>query len=717
MWEKIPQELKLLPQWVAVGPNKEPLNPRTLRTASIGAPDSWGTFEQAVAVGSPIGFVITKQDPYCMIDIDNKIENPASPQEIERHNKILCAFESYTERSLSGRGYHIIIKASLPYGIDRDHVGMYSDVRYMIMTGDVVRDTPIRDYHALANQLHTEASKQRVRVELEHHEADEEDAVIIDRGLTAINGDKFRALCRGDIAGYPSHSEADLALLSMLCFYTKSNDQVIRIFKMTELGKRPKSDRLNYLENTIRLIRGSEAPEVDISQLKKPVTEKVVKPKPVDLGHPPGLIGELSEYFHSTAIRPVKEVALAAALAFVGGIVGRTYNISSTGLNQYIILLAKTGTGKEGALAGIEHLLGIVRPQVPVIDQFLGPSAFASGQAVIKALGRHPCFVSVLGEFGLTLQQLSDYRANAATVMLRKVLLDLYAKSGWSRSLRPTVYSDSSKDTSSIKAPNVTILGESTPETFFDGLDISHILEGLIPRFSIIEYKGGRPRRNRMYGGGPTDELVRKVISMVITSQTIASNNVCCHVKTSEAAMVLFDEFDEIADYQINEGTEMARELWNRAHLKALKMGALIAVGCDQKEPVICADVARWAIAFVERDIQVLVDRFERGDVGMGDAKQLADVNHAIATLINTKCDSAKEEVLRKEGMVPYSLLSRKVLQVASLRKDRLGATTALKKVLQTLMDRGSIVEVPRATLSEKYKYKGRAFGVYKENI
>ncbi len=210
-----------------------------------------------------------------------------------------------------------------------------------------------------------------------------------------MNGEKFASLCRGEITEYPSQSEADLALLSMLCFYSKDNDQVLRIFRLTELGKRRKADRKDYLTNTLKHIRGNEPPPVDISRLKTiPVdTIPLSKNKP-DIVHPAGLVGELLEYFHSTAIRPVKEVALAAALALLAGIVGRSYNISGTGLNQYLILLAKTGTGKEGALAGIETLLSLVRTQVPMVDQFLGPSAFASGQAVIKTLGRHPCFVS-----------------------------------------------------------------------------------------------------------------------------------------------------------------------------------------------------------------------------------------------------------------------------------------------------------------------------------
>jgi hypothetical protein len=51
-------------------------------------------------------------------------------------------------------------------------------------------------------------------------------------------------------------------------------------------------------------------------------------------------------------------------------------------------------------------------------DSFIGPGVFASGQAILKILPEKPCFVSLLGEIGLTLQQICDPRANGANKML-----------------------------------------------------------------------------------------------------------------------------------------------------------------------------------------------------------------------------------------------------------------------------------------------------------
>ena len=57
------------------------------------------------------------------------------------------------------------------------------------------------------------------------------------------NSPTFDALMRGDISGYTSHSEADMALCNMLAFWTNRDaDQMDRIFRSSGL-MREKWDR------------------------------------------------------------------------------------------------------------------------------------------------------------------------------------------------------------------------------------------------------------------------------------------------------------------------------------------------------------------------------------------------------------------------------------------------------------------------------------------
>ena len=733
MLNNIPVELKALRQWVLWRyvevegrQTKVPYSVHTNHPASVADPSSWASFDEACAKASSangVGFVLTADDPYCIIDLDNKPSKPCTPEQLDRHQKIYAAFDSYTERSTSGTGIHIVVRGHLPSGVHRDNVEAYSDGRYMVFTGDVLRAGPINDYQPLLLQLYGEMRPPAI-TQLNEVESIHADRDLIEMAMRASNADKFNSLCAGELNGYPSQSEADFALLSMLTFYSQSNEQVRRLFRMTALGKRDKAVKNDtYLNFALGKIRAQQPPPIDatvmtanaealIAKIKPPVETQTAQLPGITL--PPGLVGELAQYFYQTAVRPVPEIALAAALALTAGVCGRSYNISGSGLNQYLILLARTGSGKEGAMSGIERLVSAVRPSIPMVDQFLGPAAFASGQALVKVLNDRPCFVSVLGEFGLTLQQLSDHRANSAQLMLRKVMLDLYAKSGHNSVLRSSVYSDVEKNTAIVQAPNVTILGEATQESFFDGLDSSHIAEGLIPRFSIVEYTGGRPVRNKQAGVQPSSQLAQRFIDLVTISLTTSNNHSCAQVKLDDHSLPLLDQFDVEADATMNAShQDVDMQLWNRAHLKALKLAALLAVGVNPHHPVVTVDLAQWAIDFVRKEITAVVKRFSEGDVGQGDGKQYNDLKRFIESYFTTKGKVIDPFVrLHKARLVPYSYLCRKTANVSSFKADRLGAVGALKKTLQAMIDSGVLVEVAKVTLTEKYGYSGTAYAI-----
>jgi putative DNA primase/helicase len=80
---------------------------------------------------------------------------------------------------------------------------------------------------------------------------DLEDKEVLDKAKNAENADKFRKLWRGDTSDYDSHSEADLALVSLLSFYTGDDrKQIDRLFCRSDLF-RDKWDRDDYRRRTI----------------------------------------------------------------------------------------------------------------------------------------------------------------------------------------------------------------------------------------------------------------------------------------------------------------------------------------------------------------------------------------------------------------------------------------------------------------------------------
>lgn len=763
-FNNIPHEMRIYPQWVvwryedtdSKKPTKVPYSAKTGHLASVTDPNTWAGFDECVNALSSgwyagIGFVLTENDPYSFIDLD---DTKGDQTALDRQIKIFNEFNSYAERSPSGSGLHIIVKGAIPSGRRRSFIEVYSSLRYMTMTGDVYRNAPINDCNELLNVLWGQMGQGSVAVA--HYaglaEAKETDEQVYNRAVAAANGDKFAELYAGKWEGmYASQSEADFALVDIIAFYTQNRAQISRMFRASGLGQRDKAKRDDYVSYMLNKCFDRMLPPVDVDGLRNKLDEAIAKKEAADRAAalsqnseatphpkapapnlneaskvysvPPGLVGEIAQYIYAQAPRPVPEIALAGALGLVAGIVGRAYNISGTGLNQYVLLLAPTGTGKEAIASGIDKLMAQVIRTVPAASDFIGPGEIASSQAIIKYMSRGPTsFVSLVGEFGIYLQQMASINAPPHLTGLRRFLLDAYNKSGEGKVLRPSIYSDKDKNTAAVLAPAFTLMGESTPEKFYEGLHEGLISEGLLPRFTMIEYHGERPALNPGHlSAQPSFELIDRLSTLCAHALMLNSQHKAIHVQTDATARELFQQFDAHCDANINTSDrEVRRHLWNRAHVKALKLAGIIAVGCNPYDPTITADVASWAINLVVADVRNLLARFDAGEIGIDndETKQLAKVIATVKDFVVSPWPDVAKYAgegmsnLHSNRIVPYSYVQRRLAAVAVFRKDRIGASGAIKRALKTLCERGDLQEVSRATLAKDYGTSAVAYMV-----
>jgi hypothetical protein len=553
------------------------------------------------------------------------------------------------------------------------------------------------------------------------------------------------------VGSYPSQSEADQAYLNIIAYYTNSKAQVERIFKNSKLMRDKAVKNKGYLPSSINKAFDMKVAPIDLGQYKNALEDKLARDKPLNgsvaqsvepTAHnsigtgsspvtptndlPPGLLGELAQFIYSAAPRPVPEVALAAAIGLMAGITGRAYNISGTGLNQYVLLLAMTGAGKEAAASGINKLMNTIKMQVPTSTGFIGPSEISSGSALFKYLGNQSqSFISLLGEFGLRLQQMSSPNANGSEVSLRRMFLDLYNKSGYSEILHASVYSDKANNTSAVPSPSFSILGESTPERFYGALNEDMISEGLLPRFLLIEYKGNRPPLNEHHiNVTPSFSLVEKLAALAAQCETINHSNprrVINVQSTPEAAKLLY-EFDKYADNRINgSNKEVIRQLWNRAHIKVLKLSALIAVGEDFNFPTINEAAMNWAANLVCADIAALTERFEAGLIGANtfEVKQAGEIVRVVKDYNKLTYEEAKIEKyapgsqkMHIDKVIPYVYIQRRLVAAAAFRNDKGGPTIAIKRAIQNLVDADRIKELGKVWANDKYGTSQRCFVV-----
>ena len=277
--KNIPDELKERKQWVVWkttmtknGPSKVPFQVNG-KKASTTNPKTWTTFSQAVeALESGryegIGFVFAKDDPYCGIDLDKCIDGQGRLS-IEAE-KVVSMFSdgAYIEYSPSGKGLHLITKGIKPGTRCKSteiKFEIYTEGRYFTITGNLHKNSsPIKEQQAQIDEFYRWVFPQKSQKKVKQMEkstelmpSQVEDGAVIRTISRSENAEKFQRLMMGDTSDYLSQSEADLAFVSILAFYTQDEEQIARIWRTSGL-QRDKLDRDDYVNGTISMALGTK---------------------------------------------------------------------------------------------------------------------------------------------------------------------------------------------------------------------------------------------------------------------------------------------------------------------------------------------------------------------------------------------------------------------------------------------------------------------------
>lgn len=766
----VPEELKQLPQWaVAAGDGKGSLKaPYTINEKgvleAVSVHANLLPFNLACQAAAHfentngIGFVLKETDAYTCIDLDYK-EGTTTIAQLERYNKIIETFDSYTEISVSGKGAHIWVKGSIGQGCRRDGIEVYSQERFIICTGNVLLDKPIQNRQELLDVLVSEirnAENKTAQFQLKEVPPTHEDHEIISMAILANNSDKFNALCAGDWQGlgYPSQSEADLSLMSMLAFYSNSNEQCRRLFRMSALGKREKANKNNrYLDYCLRIIRSRQALEMQAEDYAKSVAKKIAQqckeevensfisnddkiapvsaqqPHAISMAEPvaipkgdegsipwpPGMLGEIASFIYYSSPRPVKEVSIVAALGFLAGLCGKSFCIPQSGLNLYVILVGRSGVGKEAMHGGPSLLLQKLREIVPTVQKFVDFADFASGPALVKACAANPSFVNIAGEFGKKLRRMAREDHDGPMSNLRTVMTNLYQKSGPASVVGGIAYSNKGENVASVSGVAYSMIGETTPGTLYESLTESMLEDGFLSRFTIVEYNGDRAPRNRMPQFEIHPSLLERLCALVVYSETLLARYTTQSVTCSPEAEAILDAFDLECDSEINSTFEEGwRQMWNRAHLKTWRIAALLAAADNHLAPVVQLEHVEWAMAVVRADIKTMARRIEGGDVGVTDGarekKVLAIVGDYLRKPIPVSYNVPEKMV--EDGVIPRRFIQLRVSRLPQFTGHKLGAIGALDLTIRSLIDSGYLAEVDRNKIPVEYGTIGKCYRI-----
>ncbi len=263
---------------------KVPVDVDTSGFAKSTDPDTWTSFPTALAyherAGTDtdgVGFVAHEGDTVLGLDLDD-CRDPETGDLEAWAEDVLDDVPTYAEVSPSGTGLRLFGLGFVPDGGNRGdindadgHLEMYDNGRYLTVTGHHVDGSPedieqvndeVQAVHSahIADSPDSDADDEQTSLE-DTADTDGNDGAgndlsdqeIISKATAAENGDKFRRLWNGRTSDYPSHSEADLALCSLLAFWTGGDHrQMDRLFRQSGLSRDKWTEREDYRKRTIK---------------------------------------------------------------------------------------------------------------------------------------------------------------------------------------------------------------------------------------------------------------------------------------------------------------------------------------------------------------------------------------------------------------------------------------------------------------------------------
>ena len=260
--EQIPEYLRRLPQWVVwkleksarrSKPAKVPYSGKwPSKRVDVTSKSSYCSFEEACRTLTEdptvngVGFVVTSEDDVIGIDLDECILENGDISETAL--EFVGRLDGYTEVSPSGRGIRSFVRGKLPPGTKNraGPIEVYENERFLTVTGISIHGSRIPSAQTEIELLvekylgSRKVPQTRLRIDSAPQMTN---ARVLQKARKAWNGREFSQLFNlGDTSRYESESEASMALLLMLAFWTGGHaQQMDEIFRTSKL-MRPKWD-------------------------------------------------------------------------------------------------------------------------------------------------------------------------------------------------------------------------------------------------------------------------------------------------------------------------------------------------------------------------------------------------------------------------------------------------------------------------------------------
>lgn len=474
-----------------------------------------------------------------------------------------------------------------------------------------------------------------------------------------------------------------------------------------------------------------------------------------------GILYEITKWSYETRIKPILEVSLASAIGILSGIVGKMWQLpTGTGLNNYIILSARSGVGKEGLHTTKNDLVYSFNEEYPDVFKDLRRHVidddFVSGQALVKRClaeagsvkgrknsslpadwnviqRRYVSFTNYQSEFGKNLSQMSECKSGSPADTLKAQYLKLYTGSGKTSMLSAMSYSNEEESMTESYAPSFSVIGETTVSGYAEALSPQMAQDGFLSRFVTISYKGKTVMQNK---SGINKKIPPRILQslkeLCVHEATLSGNATVSRTEPRFITIQFTEEADKFNDMLEEWAVDMLdqagdkeyyRQAWVRFQLKVLKLAGVCAVCQNSNDPIITIQHMAWATRLVLADVTNMYEIIINGDTNLtGNSentqaitlletmkKFLAGTNTVqLASMTNLRGDVIT--LMRRNNVIPLKYLTSALGANKAFTSSKLGFNKAIETTIQRLITEGTIEILPKQTTYTTFKTRGLCY-------
>ena len=201
----------------------------------------------------------------------------------------------------------------------------------------------------------------------------------------------------------------------------------------------------------------------------------------------------------------------------------------------------------------------------------------------------------------------------------------------------------------------------------------------------------------------------------MVAAELLNSKYTTCQVQYTEEARNILLAFRSECSDQINSTAEESwRQMWNRAHLKAEKLTALLAVADNNVSPVGSSTHVTWALSLIRKDISTMSRRITSGDVGLSDSTRELKILHILREYLAFKVPETYgiDDDMRRDGVVPRRYIQLRIARSSPFANHKLGSVAAMDQALRSLGDSGYILELDKKTCDTRWGFSGKCYRI-----